>query len=294
MHESSIKHVRCSKCLGRLEADILREDLEIEEGFLQCAKCDAVFPIIGKIAILRDFVNYLSNRPRLGGELTLTSKSTAMKAFVKKALGQIKKNQCDVSIIEKRWAEIYTKNKNSKFYNVIKRHLDSVDASGTVIEHGCSVGIIAEYLARTHSQVFGVDRSYHALTAAKNSNMPNLDYFVADSLDGRFGKFDTVVALNLFELVEPRQLLKSLARQVAHGGFLILSDPYDYERGEKSVREPLREKSVRRILEKNGFAITKGTTKPSFIPWTLRLYDRAALQYKVDLVIGKKPQRVPH
>ena len=34
--------------------------------------------------------------------------------------------------------------------------------------------------------------------------------------------------------------------------------------------------------------INKETEKPSFIPWNLKLYDRASLNYKVDIVIAKK------
>lgn len=293
MHEYSLKHLRCIKCLGRLEADILSQGFEIEEGFLHCKNCDTRFPIIDKIVILRDLGSYLSVRPRLGGELVLASRTDTMKSFVKKALAQIKRGQKDLSIIEKRWAQIYAKNRNSKFYMTIKNVFDSANITGTAIEHGCSIGIIAEYLARTNLHVFGIDRSYYALSYAKKSYAENLDYFVADSQEHPFGrsKFDIVVALNLFELIEPTPLLKLLSRQVAGGGLLVISDPYDYERGESSVKTPLREDSVRAKLEKNGLAVTKDTTKPSFIPWTLRLYDRAILQYKVDLIIGKNTRK---
>jgi 2-polyprenyl-3-methyl-5-hydroxy-6-metoxy-1,4-benzoquinol methylase/uncharacterized protein YbaR (Trm112 family) len=293
LHEYSLKHLRCIKCLGRLEADILRQDFEIEEGFLYCKNCSAIFTIINKIAILRDLANYLSVRPRLGGELVLVSRTDTMKSFVKKALTQIKRGQKDLSIIEKRWAQIYAKNRGSKFYTTIKNAFDSANLTGTVMEHGCSIGIIAEYLAKSNMHVFGIDRSYYALTYAKKSDMKNLDYFVADSQEHPFGrsKFDMVVALNLFELIEPAPLLKLLSRQVAVGGLLVISDPYDYERGESSVKMPLREDLVRAELEKNGLAVTKDTTKPSFIPWTLKLYDRAVLQYKVDLIIGKNTRK---
>lgn len=79
-----------------------------------------------------------------------------------------------------------------------------------------------------------------------------------------------------------------LAGQTHQGGFLFLSDPYDFERGAKSVREPLSEDSVRNEIKRYGFTITKRTQRPSRIAWNIRLYDRAVLQYLVDVVVAKK------
>lgn len=290
MHEFGIRYLECIKCHGRLEAVSLREKSEIEEGFLSCTKCSASFPIIGAIAILQDFTRYLSFRPRLGGVLIATAKSPQMKLFVKKALARTKRNLNDVSIIEKRWAAIYEANKRSSFYSKIKAAIDDLHPSGIAVEHGCSIGTVSHHMAKKGLDVFGIDKSYHALSLAKKSCPDNLDFFVADSLDNPFGRrrFDIVVGLNIFELIEPRPLLDMLANQVQKGGYLVLSDPYDFERGARSVREPLREDAVRVILEKRGLDIAKKTEKPSFLSWSLRLYDRAVLQYRVDLIIGKK------
>lgn len=290
MREFGIKHIRCTRCRGRLEVESLHETLEIDEGFLTCGKCGMMFPIIGKIAILRDFVNYVSNRPHLGGDLLLAAKSPKMRSFVKGAMAKVGKNPNDLSIIEKRWAQIYEKNKGSKFYSTMKNHLDSLPVFDTAVEHGCSVGIMGRHLAENASHVFGIDKSYHALSIAKKAPHENLDFFVADSLEHPFGnaKFDLALGLNMFELVEPRLLLKVLADQVRKGGFVAISDPYDFERGAKSVKEPLRDDSTRRAIEQLGFRVTSKTKKPSYIPWHLRLYERASLNYKVDLIIGKK------
>lgn len=285
-----MRYLRCICCAGRLDVRVLLEDSEIDEGFLFCPKCDLQFPIVGKIAILRNFENYLAVRPRLGGALALAAKTTSMKSFVKKTLSKIKKNPRDVSIIEKRWSEIYTKNKRSKFYSKVASLIGSLDSSGVAVEHGCSVGIAAQNMAKNHSYVFGVDKSYYALSVAKKSGVQNLDYFVADSMEHPFGnmRFDLVVGLNMFELIEPKPLLKTLSRQVTPGGFLMLSDPYDYQRGDNSVREPLYGDSLRAEIRKSGFEIITNTRKPSFVPWNLRLYDRAVLQYRVDLIAAKK------
>lgn len=211
-----------------------------------------------------------------------------LKLYIKNSLGAIKKSSTDVSLVEKRWSAIYEKNKKSAFYGAIKKALGA--SSGTALEHGCSIGIMTSHLAKSCRLVFGIDKSYHAIEVAKKSPHENLDYFVADSLSQPFGnaKFDSVVGLNLFEIIEPKLLLRSLARQVEKGGLLVLSDPYDFERGEKSVKEPLYAESIRGELARLGFSISKQTKKPQFLPWNLNLHQRATLRYRADLVVGKK------
>lgn len=290
MHDLSTKYLRCVKCAGLLEVHVLKESSEIDEGFLYCTKCSAQFPVIGKIAIMRDFENYVSVRPRLGGIMALEAKTSQMKLFVKNTLSKIRTRQNDLSIVEERWAGIYARNKGSRFYLEVQHLVGSLAGSGNVVEHGCSVGSMAQILAQTHSRVFGIDKSYHALLLAKKSGAQNLDYFVADSLAHPFGKakFDLVVGLNIFELIEPKPLLRTLSQQVAKGGLLALSDPYDYQRGDKSVKEPLGEDSLRAEIRKRGLQITKNTRKPARISWNLRLYDRATLQYKVDMIMARR------
>jgi 2-polyprenyl-3-methyl-5-hydroxy-6-metoxy-1,4-benzoquinol methylase len=271
--------------------EILREGAQIEEGFLFCPECKMYFPIINEIPILwNDFANYLSNRPRLGGQLLIGAKTAKMHAFVKQTLSKIRKNPFDQSIVEKRWAEIYKQNKNSKFYSKIKEHLRTIANSGVALEHGCSIGIMTQHLAKNNRVAFGIDKSYYAVLEAKKTKLKNLDFFVADSLEHPFGKtkFDLVLGLNLFELIEPRLLLRLLVGQVRKKGWLVLSDPYDFERGAKSVKEPLYEDSIRKEITRNGLVISKKTTKPSHLLWDLRLHNRANLQYKVDLIMGKK------
>lgn len=290
MHESSLKYICCVRCGKKLSLEVLKKDTEITEGFLFCTSCDLCFPIIGKIPILwDDFAIYLSNRPRLGGALYAKAATQKLRLYIKGKLGSIPKNHADVSLVEKRWSSIYEKNKKSPFYGVLKKFLDKIPPSGVALEHGCSIGIVTQHMAKSHD-VFGIDKSYHAIEIAKKSDSENLDYFVADSLSHPFGKakFDSVIGLNLFEIIEPKPFLRSLSRQVRKNGILVLSDPYDFERGEKSVKEPLYEESVRSELGRLGFSISGETKKPAFLPWNLKLHQRATLQYKVDLIIGKK------
>lgn len=291
MYELSIKYIRCVRCGKKLDLEILKKDKEIEEGFLFCTNCDLHFPIVNKIPILwNDFTNYLLNRPRLGGELYTKATAAKLKLYIKTKLGSIEKNHHDMSLVEKRWSSIYDVNKKSPFYSLIHKLVNKISNSGIVLEHGCSIGNMTRHMAKSNDLVFGIDKSYHAISIAKQSNIENLDYFVADSLLQPFGqmKFDTIIGLNLFELIEPKLLLKLLSKQTIKNGFLVISDPYDFDRGLNSVKEPLYEDSIRNELIKLGFRVYKETKKPKFLAWNLKLHNRATLRYKVDLVIGQK------
>ena len=96
-----------------------------------------------------------------------------------------------------------------------------------------------------------------------------------------------MIGLNILELMEPNILLKQIAKQIS-SGYIIISDPYDYERGINSVKQPMNELELRENLQKLKFQITNKTKKPAFIPWNLELHSRASLNYKVDVVIAKK------
>lgn len=275
-------------CHSKLKLDSYTEDLEIIEGILSCVRCGLVYPIISGVPIMwNDFAHYLENRQKLGGELLLSVKSPKLKSLIKSALGTASKEANDLSIIEKRWATIYEKNKKSRFYHTVKKSLDS-DWELSV-EYGCSIGVMSAHLAKHSTMSFGIDKSFYAIVEAKKTARQNLDYIVADSLEPPFGKtkFDLILGLNLFELIEPKKLLKLLSGQMKKNGTLILSDPYDFERGAKSIKEPLYPDSLRKELTKLGFTISNKTKKPSFIVWDLNLHDRAKLQYLVDLMIAK-------
>jgi 2-polyprenyl-3-methyl-5-hydroxy-6-metoxy-1,4-benzoquinol methylase len=224
----------------------------------------------------------------LGGWMMLHT-SPKMKKFVKNSLSQIKKTVDDSSRVEKNWVRIYQNSKNSKFYTTVRKITDTLPKSEFALEHGCSIGLISAYLAKNHTTVFGIDSSYSSILHAKKSKKQNLDFFVADSLEHPFGskKFGLVVALNLLELVEPTKLLKTISTQIQNGTVLF-SDPYDYERGINSVKNPIFENEIRNKLIHLGFSISPLTKKPSFIQWNLNLNSRASLYYKVDLILGKK------
>ena len=290
MLESSAKFLKCVRCGSKLELDVFIFDQEIEEGILECKKCNLLFPIIEKIPILwDDFSKYLSSRKVLGGKLYRLASTGKLKNFLKFSLSQTKQTNDDRTALEERWSNIYQNNKSSKFYSVIKKNLNFIAKSKLVLEYGCSIGIITSSLADCHDMVFGIDRSFSALRYAKKSSKNNLDYIVADSLSPVFGKlqFDLILALNILELIEPLDLLKHVSKQISTGHF-VMSDPYDFDRGTNSVKKPIDEATLRTNLWNLGFKISSKTKKPSYIPWNLKLNSRATLNYKVDLIICKK------
>lgn len=290
MLESSLEFFRCVRCGSKLELDVFKLDKEIEEGILECKKCNLIFPILQKIPILwDDFTEYLSNHKVLSGILYKSVTSENLRRFVKSSLSKIDKFNNDLTATEKRWSLIYQNSRDSKFYSHVKNNLDFITNSNSVLEHGCSIGIMTSWLADSHQMVFGIDRSFSALSHAKKHYKHNLDYAVADSLSDTFGKFqfDLILALNVLELIEPTLFLKQISAQIS-SGYLVITDPYDFDRGTNSVKTPFNEFTLRTNLNDAGFKILPKTRKPSFIPWNLKVNPRATLNYKVDLVIGQK------
>ena len=289
LKEFSIEYIRCVKCCSKLEVEVFSKSSEINEGFLKCKNCKSVFPIIQKIPVLwENFSDYLLNRRKLGATL-FNCVSNKMKDFVKKSLAYQPKKIEDRTDLEERWAKIYQKNQNSRFYSRIKKELQQLPNSQISLEYGCSIGTIARILSDSSDIAFGIDRSFSAIKIAHANQKENLDYIVADLLSPVFGnqKFNLILALNLLELVEPLDFLKQASSQIDKGTLLI-SDPYDYDRGQNSVKFPLDEISLRENLKQSGFKIQNNTILSSQIGWNLKLHSRAELRYKVDLIIAKK------
>ena len=289
MLESSLEFLKCIRCGSKLELEVFHHDKEVEEGFLECKKCNLVFPIIDKIPILwTDFTKYLSTRKILGGQLYKLVSNKRLKFFLKSSLSKSTFTD-DRTTLEQRWTTIYQNSKNSKFYSMIKQNLGFLPKSKIALEYGCSIGTVTSSLYDSYDFVFGVDRSFNALRVAKKSFKENLDYIAADSLSPIFGKlqFDLILALNVLEIIEPTKFLNQISKQISNG-YLVVSDPYDFDRGKNSVRKSLDESTLRTNLEDLGFKILHKTKKPSFLPWNLKLNPRATLNYNVDLVIGKK------
>ena len=283
------KYLRCVKCGSNLSVDSLVSETEIQEGFLNCIQCKAVYPIISSVPFMLDDLSlYFSIRMSLGGKLLLLSKSDKMKLFVKDVLRKINRVSDDTSALEEKWVGIYKHSMRSQFYSKIKNLTHKLPVSDLVLEHGCSIGQVSRESAKRNLHVFGIDKSFYGILEAKKHQRKNSDFIVADSLNTPFGKqrFDLVIALNLLDIVEPHQLLQKITRQSKK--FLILSDSYDFERGKNSVKLKTSPEELRLIVKNSGFKLIQHTAKPSYIPWNLNVNSRLRLDYKVDLIIAQK------
>jgi len=289
LHEFSVKYLRCVVCTDIFDLEVFDETNEVHEGFLRCVKCKRKYPIISSVAfLLQDFASYFSIRAELGGLLMLKSKNKGLRSFIRESLHKVEKVGEDTTKLERNWVCIYQKSSKSKFYNSIKKSIRSIPRCNLVLEHGCSVGNISKAMATRSEKLFGIDKSFFAVLAAKRLGIKNADFFVSDSLTHPFGnrKFDLVVALNLLELIEPYDLLRILSRQA--GKFLIISDPYDFERGKNSDKNKIDAKILRSNLAQKRFELILNTERPSFVPWNLHINPRLELHYKVDLIVAKK------
>ena len=288
LYESNLQYIRCVICDQSLELEVYEKKNEIIEGLLSCVKCSGCYPIILSIPILiEDLSSFFSIRAKLGGYLLLHAKNQKIKSLIKKSLCQIPKVGEDMTDLEKNWVGIYKKSKHTAFEMKIKSIICKISKCNFVVEHGCSIGAMSETLARYHGMVFGVDKSFFALLEAKKRKIKNADFFLADSLSSPFGamKFDLVVALNVLELIEPLQLLKIIGAQSRK--LVLLSDPYDYDRGKNSVKIKLDEKTLRIKLKQGGFKLIGRTNKPSFVSWKLQVNPRLELHYKTDLILAR-------
>ena len=238
---------------------------------------------------MENLSQFLRNRSSLGGFLLKSSETKIMKNFIKYTMSKIQKSENDFFQTEKRWTNIYLSNRNSSFYKIINSYLSKIPSKNFVIEYGSSIGIISNSLGLKHRHVFGIDTSFSALLEAKKNSLKNCEYILSDMLQHPLGKikFDLIIALNMFELVEPSLLLKTIFSQISNG-LILLSDPYDYERGKNSVKNTLNENQIREIISKNKFKITETTKIPSKINWNLRINERTNLNYKVDIIHAKK------
>ena len=289
MLESSLEYLQCVRCGNGLELEIFEYKNEIIEGVLTCKICNNAYPIISSIPILLDDLSsYFSIRTKLGGYLMLHAKNKKVKSIIKKSLKEIRQVKDDTTDLEINWAKIYKNSKDSKLDDQIKSLVKKLSRCDFALEHGCSIGKTTEILAKHTGMIFGIDKSFFALVEAKKCKIKNSDFFVADSLSKPFGckKFDLVIALNVLELIDPLDLLKTIDDQASR--FVILSDPYDYERGKNSVKNRLDEKTLRKKLTQMGFKLILGTSRPNFIPWSLNVNSRLELNYKVDLIFAKR------
>jgi len=137
--------------------------------------------------------------------------------------------------------------------------------------------------------------------------MEAVDFWAADAIDLPFnaGTFAAVIGLNVLDCVaSPHDLLAALPRLLAPGGKAILSTPYDWspratpieawlgghsQRGENAgASEPV----LRALLTPGAHpAVIEGlriVAEEPDLPWRVRLHERSAVEYRVDLVVVER------
>jgi len=276
--------IRCSRCLSKfsLESIIINND-DCIEGFLYC-KCNR-YPIVNGIVILiDDIINYFTTRTNILGEL-ITHSSNALKNYLKDVAKKIDKHKIrmDRYEINGNAFSLYN-NAFNDFYdhvsNIIIKNL-----KGSYLEIGSGKGYVVNNVSNYTPFALGVDRSFSMIKAARSNKYANTEFIVADINILTFIGFNTLATINTLDLLDLKQFINMLKRSMKINDMLIIIDPYDFR---DQNGDPIRAydgNKIRSILMSNGFIID--TLNESYIPWILKINERAYMIYFSDLIIAR-------
>ncbi|MCX5711820.1 MAG: class I SAM-dependent methyltransferase [Candidatus Omnitrophica bacterium] len=103
------------------------------------------------------------------------------------------------------------------------------DKSTKVLELGCQEGLGTIMLAECGQQVLGLDFDKEAiLYAQKNLKHNNITFRCADFIGKKYGKFRSVVSLDVIEHIRPEledRFLKTICLNLDKNGFALIGTP---------------------------------------------------------------------
>lgn len=173
---------------------------------------------------------------------------------------------------------------NGWTYDVIKPYL-----RGRILEVGCGVGNITEFLARS-GRVCAVDVNRTALRALHDRLGDRVQALRLDILQpgiGLRGPFDSIVLLNVLEhMRDEARFLAPIRRLLAPGGrfvCLVPAHPFLYCKLDRDVGHIRRYTgaTLRRSLERSGFAVERVFHFSTFATFGY-LVNKVLLQTGVD------------
>lgn len=165
----------------------------------------------------------------------------------------------------------------------------NLNLNGIGLDIGCSFGSSTFELAKRLPFVFGVDLSFSFILEARkimhDKITKNVEFIVSDAINLPFESrfFQSIIALNLVDRVDPHKLMASINRCIKDNGKLILIDPYHFVN--ENSNDQFDSIQIRKIVEKLGYKIN---INESYVPWIVKMNERSYLFYFVDFIVANR------